>query len=325
MEIFITGGTGNIGQYVTLLLLEKGHKVKMLTRTPDRIPAFLSMENLTVIGGSLSDYDIIEEALAGCDGVIHIALGWGNSPYTMMKEDTLSTAFLLETAERSGVKKFIYTSSTAALGNLRNGMGEEALRVPTDLYGATKASSEMFVLGFRNFYERQGVFGKEVKIKRNIIRPGYTYSNPAVEGGASQADMRFKNIADKIVSSEDISLPINDGTQFLSSRQIAEVYLKIIESDMNEEIFFALGNRFISWYEIALIAKELYPESQSKVTAIGEKEEPTYYSVEKLKDVLGLSFDGMDDMREHIKWNIERALALKEGRKIHDVVHEFDK
>ncbi|MBQ7958223.1 MAG: NmrA family NAD(P)-binding protein, partial [Oscillospiraceae bacterium] len=38
MEIFITGGTGNIGQYVTLLLLEKGHKVKMLTRTPERIP-----------------------------------------------------------------------------------------------------------------------------------------------------------------------------------------------------------------------------------------------------------------------------------------------
>lgn len=30
-------------------------------------------------------------------------------------------------------------------------------------------------------------------------------------------------------------------------------------------------------------------------------------------------------MREHIKWNIERAVAIKEGRKIHDVVHEFDK
>ena len=325
MEIFITGGTGNIGQYVTLLLLKKGHKVKMLTRTPDRIPAFLSMENLTVIGGTLSDYDIIEEALEGCDGVIHIALGWGNSPYTMMKEDTLATAFLLEAAEKKGVKKFIYTSSTAALGNLRNGMGEEALRVPTDLYGATKASSEMFVLGFKNFYEKQGVFGEEVEMKRNIIRPGYTYSNPAVEGGASQADMRFKNIADKIVSSEDITLPINDGTQFLSSRQIAKVYLKIIESDMNEEIFFALGNRFISWYEIALITKELYPESKSKIAATGEKEEPTYYSVEKLKNVLGLSFDGMDDMREHIKWNIERAVAMKEGRMVHNVVHEFDK
>ena len=40
MKIFVTGGTGNIGQYVTLALLKAGHELVMLTRTPERIPAF---------------------------------------------------------------------------------------------------------------------------------------------------------------------------------------------------------------------------------------------------------------------------------------------
>ena len=48
MEIFVTGGTGNIGQHVTLALLERGHHVRLLTRTPERIPAFQEMENVTI-------------------------------------------------------------------------------------------------------------------------------------------------------------------------------------------------------------------------------------------------------------------------------------
>ena len=46
MVIFMTGGTGNIGQYVTLELLKRGHKIKLLSRTPDRIKAFSQMENV---------------------------------------------------------------------------------------------------------------------------------------------------------------------------------------------------------------------------------------------------------------------------------------
>lgn len=34
MKAFITGGTGNIGQYVTKAFLEAGHSVVLLTRTP---------------------------------------------------------------------------------------------------------------------------------------------------------------------------------------------------------------------------------------------------------------------------------------------------
>lgn len=323
MEIFITGGTGNIGQYVTLELLNRGHSVRLLTRTPERIPAFLNMENVKVIKGNILDFNILEEAVKGCDAAIHIALGWGNDPVEMLTNDTRVTAFLLDACERAGVKNFIYTSSTAATGNLRNGMDETALRIPTDLYGSTKAASEVYVLGFRQYYSKQGGYGERVKMRRNIIRPGYTYSNPAVEGGASQSDDRFKKIAQAIVNNENLTFPINDGTQFLSSRQIAKVYADLCESDLNEEIFFALGKNSVSWYEIALLAKKLYPQSKSVITAEGEKSEPWLYCVDKIERIFGLSFDSMEDIAEHVKWNLERAIEECQGKTPYNTKHEF--
>lgn len=324
MNIFLTGGTGNIGQYVTKALLERGHSVRLLTRTPDRIPAYKTMENVTLIEGNILDSDILEEAVKGCDAVIHIALGWGNDPVSMLENDTRVTAFLLDASERAGVKNFIYTSSTAATGNLRNGMDEEtALRIPTDLYGSTKAASEMYILGFRQYYSKQGGYGEKVKMRRNIIRPGYTFSNPAVPGGASQSDTRFKNIAEAIVNDRDLTFSRNDGTQFLSSAQIAQLYVSLVESELNEEIFFALGRNFISWYDIALAAKEMMPLSRSNITATDEEGEHYYYNVSKMDRVFGLSFDGWDDIREHLRWNIERALAQKNGENLHSTLHEF--
>ena len=323
MEVFITGGTGNIGQYVTLALLERGHKVRILTRTPERIPAYLSMDNVSVIKGSINDFDVLEKSVQGCDVVIHIALGWGNDPVSMMDNDTKVTAFLLDASERAGVKNFIFTSSTAATGPLRNGMDETAMRMPTDLYGSTKASAELYILGFRQYYSTQGGYGEPVRMRRNIIRPGYTFSNPAVDGGASQSDGRFRMIAEAVVNNRDLTFSKNDGTQFLSSRQIAQLYAELAESDLNEEIFFALGKNFVSWYDIACMAKEMVPESTSRIFASDEEGEHSLYCVDKMNSMFGLSFDSSEDIKEHLEWNIQRAKDVKMGKEIHSTLHEY--
>ena len=321
MKIFVTGGTGNIGQYVTKALLEAGHEIVLLTRTPERIPGYLTMENVTVVKGNILDLEIMGEALQGCDAVVHIALGWGNDPVEMLDHDTRVTAFLMDAAEKAGVKNFVYTSSTAAMGPLRDGMDETALLIPGDLYGSTKASTEMYLLGFNQYYDGQGVYGKKTSLRRNIIRPGYTFSNPAIEGGASQSDVRFKQIAEAVLKNEPITVNVMDGTQFISSRQIAELYVKLVESDLNKECFLALGTKFVSWGDIARIAKELVPESTSEIIEVGEKKTPSYYGVGKMERVFGLRFDGDEDLREHIAWNIERARRELNGESVHNVYH----
>jgi nucleoside-diphosphate-sugar epimerase len=323
MKIFITGGTGNIGQYVTKALLASGHSLVLLTRTPDRIPAYKTLDNLTIVKGNILDLDIMSNALQGCDAVVHIALGWGNTPVEMLDHDTRVTAFLADAAEKAGVKNFIYTSSTAAMGPLRNGMDETALLMPGDLYGATKASSEMYLLGFNQYYGGQGVHAEKVRMRRNVIRPGYTFSNPAYEGGASQSDTRFKKIAMAVLKNEDLTFSRYDGTQFLSSGQIAELYVKLVESAMNKEIFLALGRKFVSWVDIAGMALELVPGSTSKIIDIGAdvRKDISYYDSGKMERVFGLSFHGDEELPAHVSWNIERARAELNGKIPYDAYH----
>jgi len=316
MKIFITGGTGNIGQYVTLAAIENGYEAVVLSRNPEKFPSLA--KKATLVKGTITDYDLLSGYIKGCDAVIHVALGWGDEPVSMLMNDTAATVNLLEISERAGVKKFIYTSSTAAMGHMRNGMDETVVNLPIDLYGSTKSASEAYVLGFTKYYAASGqesLFGKHnnITMKRNIIRPGYTYSSPPYPDGSTQPDARFRNIADAVVNNKPVTLTKYDGTQFISSAEIAQLYIKLIESERDGDIFLALGNTFTSWEKIAKIAMEFYPESKSEIVLndLGWGADPSLYCVKKMEREFGLSFDSQKDLREHIKWNVEEALKRR--------------
>jgi len=154
MKVFITGGTGNIGQYVTLTAVANGHEAVVLSRNPEKHPSLA--KKAVLVKGAITDYDLLAKYVKDCDAVIQIALGWGNEPVSMLNNDTAATVNLLEISEKAGVGKFIYTSSTAAMGVMRNGMDETAVNLPIDLYGSTKSASEAYVLGFTKYYGGKG-------------------------------------------------------------------------------------------------------------------------------------------------------------------------
>ena len=307
MKVFITGGTGNIGQYVTLAAVENGHEAVVLTRNPQKRSSLSKKAKL--VKGNITDYKLLAKHIKGCDAVIHIALGWGNEPVSMLMNDTAATVNLLEIAEIAGVKKFIYTSSTAAMGHMRHNMDETFVNVPIDLYGATKAASEAYVLGFKKYYGKN----KAVKMKRNIIRPGYTYSNPPFPDGATEPDSRFRDIAKAIVNNKPVELTKNDGTQFISAEEIALVYMRLLESDKNEEVYLALGNTWFSWEDIAHTALKYCPESKSEIVLkdLGWGADPILFNVDKIVRDFGLSFDTRPELHAHIKWCVEQAKKKK--------------
>jgi len=317
MKIFITGGTGNIGQYVTLAAVNAGHEAVVLSRNPEKYPSLA--KKAALVKGTITDYGLLADYVNGCDAVIHIALGWGNNPVSMFNNDTAATVNLLEIAEKAGVKKFIYTSSTAAMGQMRNGMGETVVNLPIDLYGSTKAASEAYVLGFTKYFKTDvgmaELFGRSEKVtmKRNIIRPGYTYSNPPYPDGSTEPDARFRNIAEAVVNNKPVTLTKYDGTQFISSGEIAQLYIKLLESDKDSEIYLALGNTWISWEKIAKMALEFYPESKSEIVLndLGWGADPYLYNVKKMENDFGFSFDTQSDLREHVKWCVEEAAKKK--------------
>ena len=307
MRVFVTGGTGFIGHYVVKALLEKGHEVVVATRHPNKVPTLRANPNVSFVEAALTDFEKMGEGLIGCDACIHVALGWGDTPSAMLMNDTRATVALLEMSARAGCDKFIMTSSTSAMGRVRSEMRETTSNLPIDLYGATKAAGEAYVLGFSHGYGSQF---PEVKMKRNIIRPGYTFGNPAFPDGCSQPDRRFFEMAYAVKENRDINIIKNDGTQFIHASQQAQIYMKLLESDYNEEIFLGLGSEWISWKEIAQMMLDLCPQSKSKIveTDLGWGDDPMLFDVQKIKDQFGLVFDAHDFMADHVKWTFDQVL-----------------
>ena len=112
LTIAVTGGTGFLGAHVLRCLLDAGHTVQALTRTPREIS-----ENpaLTWLTGDLSESAALRRLADGADAVVHIAgaiKALSRAAFFIANRD--GTAAMVAAAERQGVKKFVLVSSLAA-------------------------------------------------------------------------------------------------------------------------------------------------------------------------------------------------------------------
>ncbi len=76
MLVLVTGGTGYVGSHAIAALTNAGHGVRLLARSPDRIPAALEplgVEAVETAIGDVTESAAVERALEGCDAVVHAA------------------------------------------------------------------------------------------------------------------------------------------------------------------------------------------------------------------------------------------------------------
>ena len=109
--IALTGGTGFVGQYVLKSALERGHHVRALVRSPDKVK--IQHEKLTLCKGGLGENDA--ELVHGADFVIHIAgliKARRREDYLAINADAAGQLALA--ADKAGVRSFTHISSQAA-------------------------------------------------------------------------------------------------------------------------------------------------------------------------------------------------------------------
>ncbi|MBV9228821.1 MAG: NAD(P)H-binding protein, partial [Chloroflexi bacterium] len=72
MKYFVTGATGFIGGRVVRQLLEAGHEVIALVRTPYAAQDLVT-QGVKVHAGDITDKESLRTPMTGVDGVFHIA------------------------------------------------------------------------------------------------------------------------------------------------------------------------------------------------------------------------------------------------------------
>lgn len=123
-KILVTGGCGFIGRHVADELLASGYEVLLYDSLIDQVhtdgPKNLP-EGAEVRRGDVRDAEALRSALAGCEGVIHLAaeVGVGQSMYEIARyvgANDLGTAVLLEAVLQQPVRRLVVASSMSIYG-----------------------------------------------------------------------------------------------------------------------------------------------------------------------------------------------------------------
>lgn len=183
-NILLTGGAGFIGSHVVMLLVTKYPNLKIVNF--DRLDYCSCISNLDCIKdkpnykfvkGNICSSDLVNFVLETeeIDTVMHFAAqthvdnSFGNS-FQFTQNNIMGTHVLLESAKKSGVKRFIHVSTDEVYGEQmadQAAMDEEQVLEPTNPYAATKAGAEFLAKS----YHRS--FGMPVIITRgnNVYGP----------------------------------------------------------------------------------------------------------------------------------------------------------
>jgi UDP-glucose 4-epimerase len=199
----ITGGAGFIGTSILRhLVAEGGHSIRIVDNlsvgTRDDLGAVASFSEVTgpqigpipapttessvqLVEGDILDAELAATVSADADVIIHLAANTGvqpsiEDPRTDCVTNVLGTLNYLEAARHNGVKRFVFASSGAAVGEHQPPFHEDLPARPVSPYAASKLAGEVYCSAYFRTYRVETValrFG-------NVYGVGSTHKNSAV-------------------------------------------------------------------------------------------------------------------------------------------------
>lgn len=81
-KICIVGASGKLGQYMIEHALQRGYQVVGVCRAQSVPKLARFQDKITIIPGPTNDRAVIQQAVAGCDGVLTVLVPWGKVQYS---------------------------------------------------------------------------------------------------------------------------------------------------------------------------------------------------------------------------------------------------
>jgi UDP-glucose 4-epimerase len=198
MKWLITGGCGFLGtNLIRTLLNEGGHSIRVVDNlsvgSRDDLGSVCSFEEVTppagwssdgkvqLIVGNIMDDQLTVQAVSGADVIVHFAANTGvgpsvENPRMDCLNNVVGTFNYLEAARACNVKRFIFASSGAPVGECEPPIHEEKVPHPVSPYGASKLAGEAYCSAYFRTYGVETValrFG-------NVYGPGSRHKSSVV-------------------------------------------------------------------------------------------------------------------------------------------------
>lgn len=226
-RILMTGAAGQVGGFLRPLL-RPTYNLRLLDRRPmaDLDPSEECLQ------GDLSDIGRLVEAMAGVEGVLHLAgVSVEDSWEKILPNNIVGTYNLFEAARQAGVKRVLFASSNHAIGFYRRDkhIGPNVTVRPDGRYGVSKVFGEALAALYADKY------------------------------GLETFCMRIGNVAERPVDVRRLAI-------WLSPRDLAQlVAIGLDHPEIHFEIVYGVSDNTRSWWDNSRAAQLGYkPEDDSE-------------------------------------------------------------
>lgn len=258
-QVLVTGGAGYVGSALVPKLLARGYRVKVLDLYLYGDHVFRSVTehpNLEQIRGDIRDRMLLEQVIPGCDAIIHLACISNDPSFELdpvLGKSINYDAFfcLVDVARDSGVRRFIYASSSSVYGiKDEEHVTEDLPLEPLTEYSKYKALCEEILLnkrvpGFTTLILRPAtVCGYSPRLRLDLtvnILTNYAVTNRLIKvfgGQQKRPNIHIEDMTDLYVQSLQWADAQIDGKVYNAGYQnhrvieIAEIVRNVVGQDV---------------------------------------------------------------------------------------------
>jgi UDP-glucose 4-epimerase len=313
MKWLITGGCGFIGSsLIHQLVHEGGHSIRVIDNLSvgnredlDSVCSFKEVETchllpltphcvVELVVGDILDEELALKVAEGADVIVHLAANTGVGPSVENPRldcitNVVGILNYLEAARHAGVKRFVFASSGAPVGECTPPIHEELPAHPVSPYGASKLAGE----GYCSAYYRS--FGVEAVSLRfgNVYGPGSGHKNSVVAKFIKRA-----------IAGEALEI-YGDGKQtrdfIFISDLIRAIQFAAIRDEVGGEVFQIATNRETTVGEMAELLMHTLAE-------VGLKNVSLTHGKKRLGDVVR-NYSDTSKAKIQLGWQCEEDLS----------------